>query len=316
MLPGQQGIDVTILDDFVSIVGYQYGEIKPLTPSGEAAFNRQLERWGIGPVQPITYDAAGKRILRISLMSALDLLRSHKYAEAAAECRQRLSVNPDDFGAAGTMASALRALEKYEEALPVFERVGEHEKASKIAPGRPGRQMDISCLYWFLGNRQKAIELMRGLVDGILDGSVKYGDAAGGLEQGLLLYYMGITERRPEHVACALDYMGNRLRPLFRDIWPAPVARYYLGEMSFDDLLLSAAGQRDVPQAIEAARVKLMSRRKLCKALFHDGVRNRAHGAEEQCLGRMRECYALEDPLIEPEWYLAHHEVEQAAMKG
>jgi hypothetical protein len=30
----------------------------------------------------------------------------------------------------------------------------------------------------------------------------------------------------------------------------------------------------------------------------------------------MRECYALEDPLIEPEWYLARHEVEQAATKA
>jgi hypothetical protein len=29
----------------------------------------------------------------------------------------------------------------------------------------------------------------------------------------------------------------------------------------------------------------------------------------------MRECYALEDPLIEPEWYLARHEVAQATAK-
>ena len=69
-------------------------------------------------------------------------------------------------------------------------------------------------------------------------------------------------------------------------------------------------------QATAAAHVKLMSRRKLCVALFHDGTRNRAQGAEDRCLARMRECYALEDPLIEPEWYLARHEVEQAAVKA
>jgi hypothetical protein len=82
-----------------------------------------------------------------------------------------------------TMASALRALEKYEEALPLFERVGAQEKECKITPGHPGRQEDISCLNWFLGNRQKAIALMRGLVDGILDGSIQYGDLAGGMKQ-------------------------------------------------------------------------------------------------------------------------------------
>jgi hypothetical protein len=100
------------------------------------------------------------------------------------------------------------------------------------------------------------------------------------------------------------------------DYWPVPVARYYLGDLAFDELLVFATGQRELPEAIAAARVKLMSRRNLCVALFHDGARSRANGVEDRCLDRMRECYALEDPLIEPEWYLARHEVEQAAAKA
>jgi len=59
VLPGQRGIDVTVPDDFVGRVGYRFGEIKPLTSSGEASFNRQLQEWGVGPVQAITCDAAG-----------------------------------------------------------------------------------------------------------------------------------------------------------------------------------------------------------------------------------------------------------------
>jgi tetratricopeptide (TPR) repeat protein len=253
-------------------------------------------------------------------MDALDLLQSHKYAESVAACRQRLAVNPNDIGAMDTMASALRALEKYEEAIPLFERIGAHEKERKITPGHPGRQEDISCLYWFLGNRNEAIALMRGLVDGILDGSVQYGDLAGGMKQGLLLYYMAITEHQPDQAACALDYMTDRLNHLKRllpltpiDYWPVPVARYYLGDLAFDELLVFATGQRELPGATATARVDLLSRRQLCVALFHDGTKSRAQGAESQCLARMRQCYALEDPLIEPEWYLARHEVEQAA---
>jgi tetratricopeptide (TPR) repeat protein len=256
-------------------------------------------------------------------MDALDLLESQKYDEAIAACRRRLSMDPSDFAAMGTMASALRALKKYEEALPLFERVGSHEKETKIAPGRPGRQMDISCLYWFLGDRQRATALMRGLVDGILDGSIQYGDAAGGMQQGLLLYYMAVTERQPDQASCALDYMRNRLDRLKRlvpglpiESWPVPVARYYLAEIAFSELLVFATGQRELPQAVAAAQAKLLSRRQLCVALFHDGTRSRAQGYEDRCLTRMRECYALEDPLIEPEWYLARHEVERAAAKA
>jgi hypothetical protein len=59
VLPGQRGIDVTVLNDPFGRVSYQYGEIKPLTASGESRFIRQLQEWGVGPVQSITYDAAG-----------------------------------------------------------------------------------------------------------------------------------------------------------------------------------------------------------------------------------------------------------------
>jgi tetratricopeptide (TPR) repeat protein len=250
-------------------------------------------------------------------MNALDLLRAHKYADAIAACRQILSANPNDFAAIDTMASALLALERYEEALPLFERIDAHEKQREITPGHPGRQLEISCLYWFMGDRSKAIALMRGLVDGILDRSIQYGDAAGGMTQGLLLYYMGATANQPNQMAFALDYMRNRLKRKFGfENWPCPVAHYYLGDISFDDLLAAATGQRDLSQATDIARVKLLGRRQLCGALFHDGAKSRAHGAEEQCLARMRQCYALEDPLIEPEWYLARHEVEQAAAKN
>ena len=58
--PGQTGVDVEVGQTSIGAVGFQYGEIKPLTPSGEASFNRQVQNWSLpGPVQAITYDAAG-----------------------------------------------------------------------------------------------------------------------------------------------------------------------------------------------------------------------------------------------------------------
>ena len=256
-------------------------------------------------------------------MTVHDLMKSGQYADAVAACKQALAVNPNDFKIISIMALALQALGRYEEALPLFERLDAHRKGIKSVPGSPGRQEDISCLHWLLGDRQRATALMRGLVDGILDGSIQYGDAAGGMQQGLLLYYMAVTERQPDQASCALGYMRNRLDRLKGlvpglpiESWPVPVARYYLGEIAFSELLVFATGQRELPQAVAAAQAKLLSRRQLCGALFHDGTRSRAQGAEDLCVARMRECYALEDPLIEPEWYLARYEVEQAAAKA
>lgn len=38
----------------------QFGEIKPLTTSGESRFNQQILNWNLpAPIQLITYDAAG-----------------------------------------------------------------------------------------------------------------------------------------------------------------------------------------------------------------------------------------------------------------
>jgi len=57
-------------------------------------------------------------------------------------------------------------------------------------------------------------------------------------------------------------------------------------------------------------------RKRLCVALFHDGVKYRAQGDEAHCLARMRECYALENLLNEQEWYLARYEVEKVDGKA
>ena len=45
---------------------------------------------------------------------------------------------------------------------------------------------------------------------------------------------------------------------------------------------------------IDPARLELGRRMRLCAALFHDGVKSRAHGDEAHCLARMRECSASE----------------------
>jgi hypothetical protein len=247
------------------------------------------------------------------MKNAYELWQAHRHLEAIAECRRRLAVDPEDFAAVGTLSRALLAARAYQEALLAMERFGADERQCKVAPGQSGRQLEIACLHWLMGHQLTAIMLMRGAVHGILDDSIKYGDAAGGVEQGLLLYYMGLTANDPDSVPFAIKYLRNRAKRAAIHVWPGPLARYCLGDLGFEEVLAAATGQRNLSDAINIARTDLLKRRQLVGALFHDGVKKREDGAEEQCMARMQECYALEDPLIELEWYLARHEMEQAS---
>jgi len=254
-----------------------------------------------------------------------ELMRSHRYVEAVQDMRRQLASNPNDMAAVGVLASALRAAGEYREALPLFERLDADRRADKVAnilaPGTPGWLLDIGCLHWLLGDHAKAIQIMHGLAAGILDGSIQYGDLGGGMAQGLLLYYMAVTEKNPAEMSFALDYLANRLKQKKKqfkqfkqyhlEFWPTPLAAYYLGEVPFATVM-EAVDQADSTPPVDPANAGLGRRKCLCMALFHDGVKSRAQGDEAHCLARMRECYGLENPLNQQEWYLAKYEVERA----
>jgi tetratricopeptide (TPR) repeat protein len=243
-----------------------------------------------------------------------NLMRLHRYDEAIREAERCLTINRDDWAAVGVLAKSLQAVGRYADALPLFERLDCEESSDVRAKGRPGRQLQISCLYWLMGERSKAVDLMHSLVSGILDRSIQYGDLAGGVSQGLLLFYMGVTAERHDEVTFALDYMRNRTGRLAATMFPGPVAQFYLGQARFDEVLLSATKRRTLEEAVVVANADLLSRRQLCVALFHAGARERAGGDAEGCLKMMQMCASLENPLAEPEWYLARHEVDSATI--
>jgi hypothetical protein len=250
-----------------------------------------------------------------------ELVQSEKYAEAIPDLRRYLGSNPNDIVAIEAMANALRVNGEHGEALVFYERRAalrkEDKAANMMAPGSAPWDIDIACLRWICGDHLNATRLMHGLAAGILDGSIRYAsDAAGGMSQGLLLYYMGVSDNKPDEISFALGYLGNRIKCSAARNWPGAVASYYLGDVTFAKVMEDVEdvdGQVRLAPFVEPATLELGKRKRLCVALFHDGVRSRAQGDEAHCMARMRECFALENPLNEQEWYLARHEVEKTA---
>jgi tetratricopeptide (TPR) repeat protein len=244
-------------------------------------------------------------------MDGSELRKAHRYADSIKEYRQHLEHNPGDWAAVSGLAASLMAAGAYAEAVPLLHRLDEDRCES--LPGSSGRKFELACCYWCLDQWPAAMELMRGLVQGILDGTIEFGDSPGGAKQGLLLHYMGVTARDRDAVEFSLSYLRTLAERWTIKYWPGPLARYLLRQVGFEEVLLVCSGQSTVSKAIEAARSDGLKRRETCVALFHDGVRRRAEGEQKLCMGRMLECLELENPFIEPEWYLSRYEVERAA---
>jgi len=248
------------------------------------------------------------------------LIRSHNYAEAIRDLRRHLASHPEDMTAAGWMADALRATGQYGEALSFFDQLAVHRRQDKVAnmmaPGSAPWDIDIACLHWLCENHPKAMQMIHDLAAGILDRSINYAsDAAGGMSQGLLLYYMAVSDDKPKEISFALDYLRNRVKQANGQTWPCAVASYYLGDVTFADVM-ERVNRRVSTMPLAPATLEHGRRKRLCVALFHDGVKYRAQGDEAHCLARMRECYALENLLNEQEWYLARYEVEKVDGKA
>jgi tetratricopeptide (TPR) repeat protein len=255
-------------------------------------------------------------------MKTHELMQSHKYDEVIAESRQRLTANPEDLAAIGWMAHALQAKGAYREAIEWLERGdsirSKDKQFNKAVPGHPGSRGNIACLYWLLGERASAILGMHGSAAGILDRTIKYADAAGGMTQGLLLYYMAVTAKVPEEASYALDYLRNRVEALRKRVqerlsesWPSPIAQYLLGDVGFESVLEEVERKPNLAVPDAAARIEIGRRNRLMLALFYDGVKRRATGDETHCLIRMREAYLLENRSVE--WFLTRYEIEQAS---
>jgi len=247
-------------------------------------------------------------------MNPGELLRAHRYAEAAAASVEQLRLTPDDPVALDEHATAVLCLGRLSEAVEGFRRVDAQQRAR--LEGSPGQTLKIGAIEWLLGNHAAAIETFRAAVDGIEDGSITYADLAGGVSEGLLLWYAGVSAPDDAAKGRALEYLRGRAGSRRIKYWPGPIALHVLGVASKDDVLTQACGTRTPEAAQRVARKDLLKRRQLVNAMFYFAALSRDLGSERDCAEQMRECARIENPILENEWYLARGEAERANTRG
>lgn len=244
-------------------------------------------------------------------MTALDLLMAGRFDEAIDAYKLELANDPTDIGSVDGLSHAYRESGLFGAAIPLMERVHEHQKRN---PDHPGQHLYLSVAYWCLDDRSCAIDLVHGLCVAILDGSVSMApDHAGGATFGLVLYYMAVTAGDEVDRDYALHFLKklnvkyDKRPTMFR--YPVASVKQLLGEVSFEDALESATGERTLAGAYCATKGNRSTMLALGQVLFHDGAIRRAHGDEAACSERMQEVFDLGYQTESVCWYLARHEV-------
>jgi tetratricopeptide (TPR) repeat protein len=237
---------------------------------------------------------------------ARKLFDSYRFKEAVEAYKRQLREDSNDellntFG----LGDALVAAGEYSEAISYLKKADEYLRQE---PGKPGEAVLLSICHWLIGERIRALEIIKDLVIGVRDHKIHYTDFAGGTSYGVIYCYMAATLQRPSDIALATKYLEKLSTRRHINTWPGPATLFLLGKVSFSDAMKDATGSADLTQAKNIAEQDLMSRRKLTSLLFAAGVERRVAGDEPGSHMYMTECASLTTPLIEYEWHLARAE--------
>ena len=236
--------------------------------------------------------------------SAWDFFTERRFAEAVAAYRIQFREQPEQkWSNIHGLAVSLMGAGQYAEAIPYFEEVSTNRRSE--LPASAGCIVQISVCHWMIGERQKALDIIRELVVAVRDGTITFTDYAGGVSQGLILSYMAITLRSTANVDLAMNYLKTLAsRPRIKN-WPGPAALFLLGGLTFEQAVKDAT---DEAQSKPEADQEGWTRRYLSVLLFAAGTERRMAGDEEGARAFFARCASLINPLVEYEWYLAKSE--------
>jgi tetratricopeptide (TPR) repeat protein len=235
---------------------------------------------------------------------AWDFFTARRFEEAVAAYRIQLKEEPEQkWSNMDGLAESLMGAGHYAEAIPLFEEVSAN-RTSRL-PASAGCLEQISVCHWMVGDRQKALDVIRDLVLAVRDGRITFTDFAGGVSQGLILCYMGITLRSIADVDLAMNYLKNlAAKPRIKN-WPGPAALFLLGGLTFGEVIRNATDTADQKPSDQNG----WKQRYLTAAFFTAGTERRMAGDEEGARKFFAECASLTNPLVDYEWYLAKSEI-------
>lgn len=226
-------------------------------------------------------------------MSAWEHVKNGKYTEAVVAFSEEIQTSPSTR-AFNNRGMAYLHLGDYNAALADF-RSADALSSKALHTVCDGGKCGVAL--WMAGRNKEALVTWRAGVEASLAGTIRYGDAAGGLTIGNLLFFAGVRLADPDGVVIATRLLRKRFRTRQSTAWPGPVSRYLLGMVSESDILAAVSP------------TPILRERQLCQARFYVGVHAFSVGDIAAYSSAMGEAYNLgRVAKIEVEYYLALHE--------
>jgi hypothetical protein len=249
-----------------------------------------------------------------------DLLFSHKYIDAIDAIQQLIAKGAQrSYGSLGEAylcdrqyANAAEAFVKANRDADEFDRPRIEHMGLDPAKNRKGTFLNwLGTAYWLAGEHDLAKTTWRSYVQGILAREIISGDAAGGVTEGLLLWYAGLLTQDEKTCKGALKYLANRAKRSAIKSWPGPLALMVLGKKTAGEVLAEYFKTNSIQAAITAAKTDLLKRRELSNYLLYVGALALSEGKEDDYWNCLKLCATMENPIIEDEWYIARGAVER-----
>jgi hypothetical protein len=240
-----------------------------------------------------------------------DLVLAHRFQEALAAYDATISASHVvSYLDLANRATVQLCLGQLPEALAGFQRANVLA-GNDLAKDHSAYLHSIGVVQWLLGDRQGAVHTFKAAAEGVLTGSIIYADNAGGVSQGLLLFYAGITSKDQTATEFSVKYLGKLAEKTRIAYWPGPLALLVLGLKPITDILTDCFGTTDLRQATQMSQQDLLRRRELVQVLFYVATMEREAGKDAECFSRMVECTRVPNPILELEWYLARAEASR-----
>jgi len=249
------------------------------------------------------------------LRDAGNLIESGRYDEAARQLARYIDAGVDvALSHFATKAIAELAAAR----MPEAERTLSQSLLQE-SDYRSNLLLELSEVQWLNGHAEEAVGSLLSRIRGLKDRSVLYADPAGGGREGLLLYYYGVRLDR----ASLIDSAGQWLKRLHKRkrfefmAWPAPLVRWFFGELDDAALLMEGCGTSSLEDALTTARSSTRTRHPLIEFCFHRGVRALREGDRSYSQQLFEGAVSIKNPLsINFVWYLARWEADLAGTSG
>ena len=204
------------------------------------------------------------------------LISAHQYEKALAAYDAILAAGENYPAIVANRAIALLCLGHIcLKRLEGFATANDIARQDRGAPKSAPYLSAMGTVLWLIGDRSVAKELYRSAADGIRYRTIGYADASGGVGEGLLLWYAGITTKDRNTTEHALDYLTRLAKKSRIKSWPGPLAQFVLERQSFNEVLRTPSKPTICWKLQSRAKSDILKRRELVE-LSERGVDNGA----------------------------------------